>query len=1029
MDTVIEGPQNDRGDIQDLSVVTASNWGTATEDNSNNNATLLYIAVEYVKDYKIDDASSNITTQSEVYSDFDQHVSPLDPNMSSVARYSPVYNEPSNEYNPVVIHQLISQDGTVQHEQFVSNLNTSSLGTIPTVLCNRDVSNEFLQMVDGNGTDITAATNSDNLQLVPETEQQVELLITDEATGISYSVNAQELLVERCLQEDQQLLEALAPNPILESDLPTLDEKTLKTELNDDIEIPTNDVASVDPQVVDTYINSLSDNDLTKSLDSDSSFKMETRQAKRNEPDVDEQLLSCVYSITDKPILSRAKATLPEAYLVIGKIDEEYAIFAKKNIPKRAQFGPLEGVLSLNDDTNSARNDEKLKFFVESEGVLYKIDVSDENSSNWMGFVRKASTFEEQNVVITQENNGIYFTTTANILPKQELKVGYSTVYAQYYNLPVLQPHEQLTWPCYECPSKFESSEELQKHLNIHDDDRDDNIKPRRKLMRSKKRFFKKYQSDAIECNICEEVFLQYNYCFLKLHLVQKHGFVKGNVEESFTVVMHFKCDYCSAIFKSDSVLKIHNLEHDPDSSDVQRNHVCPGCQRKFPTQRQLVLHVMQHAITKNVVSPEKVKCPICSKLFAERERLQKHMLVHGSDEAKPLQCKTCHKRFLNNSALACHIKTHFIGKKIFECPICNESFDNVLKLKLHVPSHCQNNNFTCPHCKKAFKKYSIIRKHIRAFHCERTHECQYCAKRFPTLDKLRMHLLRHSDHREFLCADCGKQFKRKDKLKEHCKRIHSEERENTIPKMTLKKKIRKFTPKVEPTDFHRFIYKCHACLVGFKRRGMLVNHLAKRHPEIPPDSVPELNLPILQTTRDYYCQYCDKIYKSSSKRKAHILKNHPGAALPMSNRKRGSLQDVSGLPNPTFSQTVGSITTSPQSCKWCHKQYASKAKLLQHQRKKHTNQAPDDMSLEADVQNDIGDDKMNMKMDTVSEFDKVVEKIMSNELDDYNLEEDSQYHLSINENESFMEASELENPNSHLYRLLTTNNGMMPPR
>lgn len=114
----------------------------------------------------------------------------------------------------------------------------------------------------------------------------------------------------------------------------------------------------------------------------------------------------------------------------------------------------------------------------------------------------------------------------------------------------------------------------------------------------------------------------------------------------------------------------------------------------------------------------------------------------------------------------------------------------------------------------------------------------------------------------------------------------------------------------------------------------MLVNHLAKRHPDISPHSVPELNLPILRTTRDYYCQYCDKIYKSSSKRKAHILKNHPGSALPLSNRRHAATSD---LPNPTFSQTVGSVTTHPQSCQWCHKQYASKAKLLQHQRKKHS--------------------------------------------------------------------------------------------
>lgn len=153
----------------------------------------------------------------------------------------------------------------------------------------------------------------------------------------------------------------------------------------------------------------------------------------------------------------------------------------------------------------------------------------------------------------------------------------------------------------------------------------------------------------------------------------------------------------------------------------------------------------------------------------------------------------------------------------------------------------------------------------------------------------------------------------------------------------------------VLPTDYHRFIYKCHTCLLGFKRRGMLVNHLAKRHPDVKPESVPELNLPILRTQRDYYCQHCDKVYKSSSKRKAHILKNHPGAQLPPSSRKKpelvgaevGVIDAPPGVQNVTFSQTVGSITTMPHSCEYCHKQYASKAKLMQHQRKSHQDLIP----------------------------------------------------------------------------------------
>lgn len=318
-------------------------------------------------------------------------------------------------------------------------------------------------------------------------------------------------------------------------------------------------------------------------------------------------------------------------------------------------------------------------------------------------------------------------------------------------------------------------------------------------------------------------------------------------------------------------------------------------------------------------------------------------MLVHGSQESKPFKCDVCNKRFLNNSALACHMKTHKSDKKIFECPICKESFEQIISLRNHVRCHCIDGQFTCPHCNKIFKEYSIIRKHIRAFHCDRKHGCQYCGKEFPTLDKLRVHLLKHSDHREFLCSECGKQFKRKDKLKEHMKRMHSGDREQRFPPPKLAKNSagKKFLPKVQPTDYHRFIYKCHSCLLGFKRRGMLVNHLAKRHPDISPESVPELNLPILKTTRDYFCQYCEKVYRSSSKRKAHILKNHPGAELPMSNRRKGGIPDIPGVPNPTFSQTVGSVTTNPHGCQWCHKQYASKAKLLQHQRKKHQDFLP----------------------------------------------------------------------------------------
>ena len=131
----------------------------------------------------------------------------------------------------------------------------------------------------------------------------------------------------------------------------------------------------------------------------------------------------------------------------------------------------------------------------------------------------------------------------------------------------------------------------------------------------------------------------------------------------------------------------------------------------------------------------------------------------------------------------------------------------------------------------------------------------------------------------------------------------------------------------------------------------MLVNHLAKRHPTVPASEVPELKLPILKTTKDFFCQYCDKVYKSSSKRKSHILKIHPGQALPVGAREVAQTQNKDAT---TFSQAVGSVTCQSHNCDLCHKQYASKAKLLQHLRKEHRDQAGPSTSTRGERPNKV---------------------------------------------------------------------------
>ena len=122
--------------------------------------------------------------------------------------------------------------------------------------------------------------------------------------------------------------------------------------------------------------------------------------------------------------------------------------------------------------------------------------------------------------------------------------------------------------------------------------------------------------------------------------------------------------------------------------------------------------------------------------------------------------------------------------------------------------------------------------------------------------------------------------------------RMHNPDREAKKADRILRSKIQKL--KVPNSDFESFMFKCRVCMMGFRRRGMLVsnkshncsfcfyyyifiarfsassfwfqvNHLSKRHPDMRIDDVPELTLPIIKPNRDYFCQYCDKVCFSTS--------------------------------------------------------------------------------------------------------------------------------------------------------------------
>ncbi|XP_008424694.1 PR domain zinc finger protein 10 isoform X2 [Poecilia reticulata] len=664
-----------------------------------------------------------------------------------------------------------------------------------------------------------------------------------------------------------------------------------------------------------------------------------------------------LHPIPNRPVLSKARASLPQILYIDRFLG---GVFSKRRIPKRTQFGPVEAPLISQSELQD--HNFKLKLCMldeEKEGEKPSdvwLDLSDEESCNWMMFVRPAQNHLEQNLVAYQYGADIFYSTIKHIQPKQELKVWYAASYADFVNQKIhdvtdeerkaLQEQEW-NWPCYECNRRFVSSEQLQQHLNMHDDKLSSASRSRgRGRGRGRKRFGTGrrpgrppkfiHVDPAADTNgdktaemldltekPLEEDGAQNGLKEVDTEPEAEAGTEDEGPPEPPTEEPLLQAD--AAPPRPDLAAPV---KEDPAQSGQPEPHLTSQDLHRAKKIRNAAL---QHLFIRKSFRP--FKCTLCGKAFRDKDKLELHLRVHGRD-AYAFSCHCCGKSFVSDAALEDHLLAHAESRS-YSCLLCPETFERLELLKDHVDVHAVDGCFSCPSCKKSFTDFIQVKKHIRCFHSEKIFQCPDCDKAFCRPDKLRLHMLRHSDRKDFLCSTCGKQFKRKDKLREHMQRMHNPDREAKKSDRTHRSKAHK--TKVPSTDLESFVFKCRLCMMGFRRRGMLVNHLSKRHPEMRIDDVPELTLPIIKPNRDYFCQYCDKVYKSASKRKAHILKNHPGAELPPSIRKLRPA--APGEPDPmlsTHTQLTGTIATAPVCCPHCAKQYSSKTKMVQHIRKKH---------------------------------------------------------------------------------------------
>ncbi|CAJ0590153.1 unnamed protein product [Cylicocyclus nassatus] len=128
--------------------------------------------------------------------------------------------------------------------------------------------------------------------------------------------------------------------------------------------------------------------------------------------------------------------------------------------------------------------------------------------------------------------------------------------------------------------------------------------------------------------------------------------------------------------------LKVYPGSSGTKSASLQRTQSefpCPveGCSSILRTRTALRKHSLVHA-------ERKFSCNVCGKSFAERTKLNRHMLTHTGQRAFKCDYEGCDKAFSLEANLKSHIKTH-TGEKSYKCQFCNHAFTHPYNLRVHI--------------------------------------------------------------------------------------------------------------------------------------------------------------------------------------------------------------------------------------------------------------------------------------------------------------------------------------------------------
>jgi len=153
------------------------------------------------------------------------------------------------------------------------------------------------------------------------------------------------------------------------------------------------------------------------------------------------------------------------------------------------------------------------------------------------------------------------------------------------------------------------------------------------------------------------------------------------------------KCDRCGKKFKTQGGLRIHYAAHKRDDS----KYSCKDCGKKFRKMDALELH---EKTDHGGFKPH--ACPQCDKCFRLKDKLKLHiMVIH--EKRKPFPCPKCEKSFRTKYHLKIHDVSQHIqgGDNSIGCSQCKRKFADRDALEKHLVVHQQDKPYICSICSK----------------------------------------------------------------------------------------------------------------------------------------------------------------------------------------------------------------------------------------------------------------------------------------------------------------------------------------